>query len=387
MELQKDLSSIFLFGNADLYYRAIELSLLLQCVYIALWCTNFVLVAKDTARAVKWEMFLLIPIPLNFLLLKLVLNFACVLRSAIVLDEEIAVKICEDALDERVVTQRLRKMVRTALTEIEPLKANWTPFLREVFYHYVPDNRPGVSPKQFTLFLHGIQIHISKKSVLRIFKVIDFDQSGFITWTEFSSVVFPELFGHFSGKKSRIDALNVSVQSGLNLNGMGGQTMGQGILDDSPVDLNPQQLSQYSNHTDHYAPSHSDQSDVSHSSLPRGPVRQGSNGSGPRHHTDMDRFVSFSEPKRDLILSHDYHERSNSTASYPNDRLDNMNNFNQSAHSEYYDEDGSVLSDGDLDEVYHHDEDVNHSVGEDDDSVSRGHLEKIEECEEENEDD
>ena len=345
--------------------------------------------AKDTARAVKWEMFLLIPIPLNFFLLKLVLNFACVLRSAIVLDEEIAVKICEDALDERVVTQRLRKMVRTALTEIEPLKANWTPFLREVFYHYVPDNRPGVSPKQFTLFLHGIQIHISKKSVHRIFKVIDFDQSGFITWTEFSSVVFPELFGPLSGKKSRIDVLNASMQSGLrmNMNGIGGQTLGGGILDDSPVDLSPQQLSQYSAHTDHYAPSHSDHSDVSYSSLSRGPVRQGSNGSGPRDHTERDRFVSFSEPKRDIILSHDYQDRSHLTASYPNDRMDDTNNFNQSAYSEYYDEDGSVLSDGDLDDVHHHNEDLNHSVGEDDDSVSRGHLEKIEECEEENEDD
>ena len=114
-----------------------------------------------------------------------------------VLDEDVAARICEDALDERVVTQRLRKMVRTTLSEIEPDKTNWHYFLCEVFGHYVPEFRHGVCPKQFTLFLHGIQIHLSKKSIKRIFKVIDFDQSGYISWNEFSRIVFPELFGGY----------------------------------------------------------------------------------------------------------------------------------------------------------------------------------------------
>lgn len=370
-----------------------------------MWCTNFVQIAKYAARAVKWEMFLVIPIPLNFFLLKQILNFACVLRSAIVLDEEIAIKICEDALDERVVTQRLRKMVRQALIEIETVKANWTPFLREVFYHYVPDNKPGVSPKQFTLFLHGIQIHISKKSVHRIFKVIDFDQSGFITWTEFSSVVFPELFGSSPSKKSRIDALNVSMQSVLNGNGNGNgngmnqqQILGRDNLDYSPSDLTPKQVSFYNTHNDHNSiHSHSDHSDVSqHSqhSLTRGPVRQGSGSKeiGPSHHVERERFVSFSEPKRDVMLPHDFQDRSHSTTVYPNDRMVSFSGdamggqSSQQSHSEYYDEDGSVLSDGDLDDIYHHPDDAAHA-GEDDDAVRMAHLEKIEECEEENEED
>ena len=200
--LQKDLSSIFLFSNADLYYRSIEFSLLLQCFYIALWCTNFAIIGVEVQNIIKWEILLFIPIPLNFLLLKLILNFACLLRSLSVLDEDIAARICEDALDERVVTQRLRKMVRTTLSEIEPDKNNWHYFLNEVFGHYVPESRSGVSPKQFTLFLHGIQIHLSKDSVKRIFHVIDFDQSGYITWDELSSIIFPELL---SSKRKEIE--------------------------------------------------------------------------------------------------------------------------------------------------------------------------------------
>ena len=173
--------------------------------------------AKETT---KWELFLMLPIPLNFCLLKLILNFACVLRSASVLDEDISAKICEDALDERVVTQRMRKMVRAALAEIDPLKASWAPFLKEVFSHYVPDGKPGVTAKQFTLFLHGIQIHISKKSIRRIFKVIDFDQSGYITYSELSSIVFPELHGTQSDKKARADGAYVQLQERTGVSNM-----------------------------------------------------------------------------------------------------------------------------------------------------------------------
>ena len=137
--------------------------------------------------------------------MKLILNFASLLRSLSVLDEDIAARICEDALDERVVTQRLRKMVRTTLSEIEPDKDNWHFFLNEVFSHYVPESKSGVSPKQFTLFLHGIQIHISIKSVKRIFSVIDFDQSGYITWDELSSIIFPELLNGSKRKDKEME--------------------------------------------------------------------------------------------------------------------------------------------------------------------------------------
>jgi hypothetical protein len=52
--LLTDWSSIFLWSNPDLYYRAIEFSLLLQCVYVALWCTNFAVIVlpSETPPAV-----------------------------------------------------------------------------------------------------------------------------------------------------------------------------------------------------------------------------------------------------------------------------------------------------------------------------------------------
>jgi len=39
-EMQKELGSIFLFSSPQLYYQVVEFSLLLQCLYIAIWLTN-----------------------------------------------------------------------------------------------------------------------------------------------------------------------------------------------------------------------------------------------------------------------------------------------------------------------------------------------------------
>jgi Ca2+-binding EF-hand superfamily protein len=399
--LQKDLSSIFLWGNSDLYFRAIEFSLLLQCVYIALWCTNFALVAAEADDSVKWELFLLIPIPLNFLLLKLILNFACVLRSASVLDEEIAVKICEEAIDERVVTQRLRKMVRTSLLDIEPVKSNWSLFLTEVFAHYVPDNRPGLSTKQFSLFLHGIQIHLSKKSIQRIFKVIDFDHSGYITWTEFSSIVFPELFGPLPMSSERADsATNLPLMHMESIHTAPAGTDGMyhpvsstniarlrqmSIDEDDVFELDPELDSNY--HADPGSPRTSDplsQKSENISNWGRSPRRNGSRDQGETR----SRVVSFSEPQRERDQrERDQRERSVSL-SPPIDRSvtfqdekeirDHVHVHSLQPPTEEYDdtndsEDGLEVTD-DAEEVA-----AAHADDEEDEEDRIMHLEKIDE--------
>jgi hypothetical protein len=405
--LQKDLSSIFLWGNSDLYFRAIEFSLLLQCVYIALWCTNFALVAAEADDAVKWELFLLIPIPLNFLLLKLVLNFACVLRSASVLDEEIAVKICEEAIDERVVTQRLRKMVRTSLLDIEPEKANWSLFLAEVFSHYVPDNRPGLSTKQFSLFLHGIQIHLSKKSIQRIFKVIDFDHSGYITWIEFSSIVFPELFGPLPVPSDRTDsAINPPLKHMESMHTAPAGTDGMYAVSSTNIqrlmqmsmdeddDFMPDPELDSNTHTAPGSPRALDpgsQKSENLSNWVRSPRRIGSKDQGETR----SRVVSFSEPQREW----DPRDRALSYTP-PMDRLVTFQDEKESrdyvhahphAHAhgsqspvEQYDDNNVDDSEDGMDVRYDSEESamVHADTNEEDDEDRIVHLEKIDEVDE-----
>lgn len=115
-EMQRELGSIFLFGNARAYYHAVEFALFLQCLYVALWATNFVKLSLLSSHPFLWEIVLLLPAFLNFIVLRQVVYIACMLKSVSILDTAVSDQICEEALDERNVTQRLRKLVRGIVT-------------------------------------------------------------------------------------------------------------------------------------------------------------------------------------------------------------------------------------------------------------------------------
>lgn len=70
LELQTELSHIFAFSNAEVYFFSVEMSLLLQVVYIALWATNFAEQATYSYHPILWEIGLIFFLPINILILK-----------------------------------------------------------------------------------------------------------------------------------------------------------------------------------------------------------------------------------------------------------------------------------------------------------------------------
>jgi hypothetical protein len=88
-------------------------------------CTNFAILANSADYSVQWEFFLLIPIIANLLILRQVIYFACMLKAVSSLNAEISDAICERALDERNVSNRLHKIVRVALASVELDRSQW----------------------------------------------------------------------------------------------------------------------------------------------------------------------------------------------------------------------------------------------------------------------
>jgi hypothetical protein len=229
-QAQRTLASIYLWHNPFLYYFCIEMCLLLQCVYIALWATNFVVLALDSYNPVFWEIILLLPLPLNFFIIKEIIYTSCMLKSISALDKQVCDQVCEDALDERNVTRRLRLVIRNALREEsrerpELTKDHWEDFLSERFLQYTEVQRkffenmsskereagglPGnlsrsdglletqymyyLTKKSFKAFLHSLHIFLTDESVSKIFVVIDADKNKKLRWEDFHVIVFPEL--------------------------------------------------------------------------------------------------------------------------------------------------------------------------------------------------
>jgi hypothetical protein len=198
---QRELNAIFLFSSPLAYYHAVEFGMLLQCLYLALWATNFSVMAVHSGYNVLWQFAMVIPVLFNILLLKQILFIACLLKSVSALDSKIADEITEMALDERIVTHRLRKTIRAKLHEINLDKKQWSAFVATQFGYFVLDGR-GVDPQLFGEFLHSLQIFLTSKSVKSLFKVIDFDADGIVTWPDLAGIIFPE---HRHPSKDKMD--------------------------------------------------------------------------------------------------------------------------------------------------------------------------------------
>jgi len=192
-EMQRDFSTIFMFSNAELYYFTVEFGLLIQCVYLAFWATNFVFVAMDSYYPVLWQIALIVPVPINFFIIKQMIFTSVMLKSIVSLNKFVADKICEDAVDERNVKHRVRKVIRTALRTMEIPKEEWHTFTEDQFMLFVPYNDRGLNQTNLRLFLHSMQIFLTDNTVSRIFSVLDFDRDNKILWEDLSPIIFPEL--------------------------------------------------------------------------------------------------------------------------------------------------------------------------------------------------
>ena len=191
------------------------MGLLLQCVYIGFWATNFVLIALDSYHPAVWEIVLLLPLPLNFFILKQIIFTSSILKSISTLDEEVSDKICEQAVDERNVTAKLRQAVRRSL-ETEKIENNlpesmWFQFLSNRFHDMLTTTNSttfsfdGMSKRKFRAFLHSLHIFLTDESTSSIFTVLDVDRDGRITWDQLQGIVFPEL------QKKTVKVIKVKV--------------------------------------------------------------------------------------------------------------------------------------------------------------------------------
>lgn len=77
-KLENDNSNIFMWRSRWLYRLSLEIGLLLQCFYIAIWATQIIVVAWNTEHySVWWSFALTIPMFVNFLMLSDILVSNC----------------------------------------------------------------------------------------------------------------------------------------------------------------------------------------------------------------------------------------------------------------------------------------------------------------------
>eukprot|EP00981_Chlorochromonas_danica_P001157 scaffold256_cov175-Ochromonas_danica.AAC.9 len=193
-ELETEFQEIFLFHNPELYYFAIEFGLLVQYVYVALWATNFIFLADLSYHRVLWEFALVVPMVINFFFLKQIIFTSVMLKSIVKLDQRIANEICERATDERVVTQRLKHLLRTNLKTMAIDRKEWYNHCYGEYQTVLAEGQRGLDVSQLKRFLHALQIYLTDDSIRRIFQVLDTDKDHSVHWERLSQILLPEYY-------------------------------------------------------------------------------------------------------------------------------------------------------------------------------------------------
>jgi Ca2+-binding EF-hand superfamily protein len=205
-----ELRNIFFWGSTKLYFILVELTLLLQCFYIAMWATQIIpMVVAADQDSFGWGIAFTLPCFLNFGIIRMILKRAVMLQAICEVHSEVLGEVKEEAIEEEHCLEKLRKAVRdtvklppkledsnkniteNALSEdfLTALKVN----MKALFSKYDDDNSGEIGKDEFLMMLTDLKVYISKRALKILWQAIDYDLSNALSWDEMFVILFPEL--------------------------------------------------------------------------------------------------------------------------------------------------------------------------------------------------
>jgi Ca2+-binding EF-hand superfamily protein len=191
-EKNPDIDKIFWLGDPRLFFKAIEFAFLLQCFYISMYLTQLLPLATDTKLFVLWLFLLTVPIVVGFVTFRQILTNAVLLYTMSSLHSEVVDKVCTVVILEETICDEVREKIIVGMSDVsEEGKVN---YIRGKFREYDVDDSKSISHDEFRLLLgNSLKVYLTLERFDILWKVIDFDLSGEVTWDEVFVFVFPHL--------------------------------------------------------------------------------------------------------------------------------------------------------------------------------------------------
>ena len=194
---QLEIRDLFWHQSPWLYFRIVEVSLFLQCLYLALWaCQLMPLVHMSEDRVSLtglWATVLSLPILWNLFLAIQTINKVVLIRSVCGLDREIVGIVCDEQINESRAISDLRFRVRGNLHKGNIPPQQWIKFVHNLFKRYDTDENGYLNKAEFRILLQDVDIFLGNATYTLVWKLIDSDQSNSISWDELYLLLFPEL--------------------------------------------------------------------------------------------------------------------------------------------------------------------------------------------------
>eukprot|EP01041_Mallomonas_annulata_P003493 gene3493-6953_t len=174
-------ADIYFLGNENIFMRTVELTIMLNCMWLSLWATNYITLANQSSNAVLWMM----PV------LGLVVKTSAKLVAITKFDLEVFSKVLETAEETTLLVKELRHKIITQTAQLVGGRSQ-KELIDELFREIDIDGSGSISKIEFRRFLRVLDLNFSKNKFNHLFQAIDQDKDGLISILEYKNMVFGE---------------------------------------------------------------------------------------------------------------------------------------------------------------------------------------------------
>lgn len=182
---------MYVFNSPLLFTKTLDMILLFNTFYLAVFVANYLIVIINNysgGEQVVWLVLTFLPALLLYPCVVICVRTTSILNAISNLDVEIVGKVIDETEDMLNIQHEVFDVFRKKMEDMGLGPSD----LQELFLEIDADHSGEIDAKELKTGLHMIGMHFSKNKFKRLFRAVDRDRSGSISFLEFFHLVYPE---------------------------------------------------------------------------------------------------------------------------------------------------------------------------------------------------
>ena len=192
MKLSEDFSDVYFFRSPELYFKAVEIAIMLNSLYLSMWACNFISLVNTQFNSSPFlHIVMLGPVLVLLPLLGEIVKVSSLLAAIADLDLDIIGSVLELTEEKTMLVKEVREKILCRIdgqTETDKMI-----ILTQLYNEIDIDGNGTITKWEFRDMLRALSLHYSDYKFKKLFKSIDTNRSGDIDMNELIVLVFPNL--------------------------------------------------------------------------------------------------------------------------------------------------------------------------------------------------
>eukprot|EP00981_Chlorochromonas_danica_P002596 scaffold504_cov189-Ochromonas_danica.AAC.31 len=194
--LSSDFSDIFLFNMPELFFGAVEMCIMFNCLYLAFWVTDFIsLSARQHQTAwehVLFQLGMAVPAVIVIPCIGYIIETCSLLRAISDLNLDVVHDVLEEREDTKLILRDLRNKMIRRIEVLESLNHDKQEIILALFNEIDQDGSGNIDKLEFRFLLRALKLTFSNDRFNRLFRAVDTSGDGMLSIEELFDLLFPK---------------------------------------------------------------------------------------------------------------------------------------------------------------------------------------------------